>query len=188
MRNSRGFTLLEIIVAIAIISILAGVGAFYANRYLPVYRLREATRDMISTLQDSRHEAIRRSDQCVVTFGVNIGGVVFDYLSFVDVNQDFVFNGADIQLEARQLAAYQYVLWGDDGVVVDGTGDGVADPLGVAVSFAANTIGNPTIGFNNRGMSVSPAGGFGAGTIQLENTQARVRQVIVNAAGNVRIQ
>lgn len=184
LNNKRGFTLLEVIVVIAVISILAGIGAVYANRYLPVYRLREATRDIVSTLQDARLEAVRRGGQCVVSFGAN----GFDYIAFVDTNRDFVFNGTDVQLEGKLLASYRYVFWGDDGAVVDGTGDGVADPLATAVNFANNNVGNPSIGFNNRGMSLNPIGGVGAGRIQLENTQSRVRQIIVNFAGNVRIQ
>lgn len=186
MKKSEGFTLLEILVAIAIVAILAGVGAVYVDRSLPVYRLREATRDMTSTLQQARLEAIRRSNNSVISFNVNVAGVVFDYLSFVDTNQDFIFNGGDIQLAAKQLTDYQYVFWGKDPDG-DGVDDGIADPVGVAVNFANNGAGSPSIGFTNRGMSINPGGGLGMGTIQLENTQSRVRQVVVNAAGNVRI-
>lgn len=176
--NEQGFTLLEVLVAVAIVAVLAGVGAFYANRYLPVYRLREATRDMASTLQDARLESIKRGSPCVVSFGTN----GFDYISFVDINQDFVFNGADIQLDSKLLANYQYVFWGKDPDG-DGVDDGVADPLATAVSFGGNT----SVGFNNRGMSIILGGGLAMGSIQLENTQSRVRQIVVNAAGNVRM-
>jgi type IV fimbrial biogenesis protein FimT len=167
LSNNRGFTLVEVIVVVALIGILAGTAVFYVNRYLPIYRLREATRDMASTLQQARYEAVRRSSPCIVSFNSN----GFDYLSFVDNNQNFQFDAGDVQLNAVRLANYQYVNFG---------------PLGIA--FNNNGAGEPTVGFNNRGLSIDMLGAAVNGLVDLQNTQGHSRQVVVNPAGNVRIQ
>ncbi len=185
--NQRGFTLLEVMFTVAIIGIVASIGFIIMDRSLPVYRLREATRDVASTFQQARLEAIRRSSQCAVEFGVTVGAETFDYLVYVDADQDFIFDAGEQQLGAKRLSDYDFVFWGNDPDG-DGIDDGVANALTAAVSFPVNTSGNPVVAFNNRGLSLNAIGGFGAGTVSLENTQARVRQVVVNAAGNVRVQ
>ena len=186
VRNNSGFTLIEILITIALISILAGIGGIFLQRYLPIFKLREATRDVASALQNVRLTAIKSGSQCVMVFGATIDGEVVDYFSFIDTNRDNDFNGTDVRLNAQNLADYNYVFWGND--TGGGQGDAVADPVTTAVTFnSIDEMSAPGVIFNNRGMSLDGSGGFGAGTIQLENTLGRVRSVTVSATGNIRI-
>lgn len=167
IQNNHGFTLLEMIVALAIIAILSGVGVFSVINYRPAYRFREATRDATSILQQARFEAIQRNARCAVTYNVPAGS----YLAFVDNNQNFQFDAGDTQISVVQLADYQYVSF-----VAAGT------------SFPNNGVGFPTVGFNNRGLPIYNGGVIGTfGTI-LQSTQGRQRQINISPSGNVRIQ
>lgn len=63
-----GFTLLELVVAIAILAIVGGLagGAFF--HWLPRYRLKRAALDLFSTLQRAKMLAIRNGGECAVVF------------------------------------------------------------------------------------------------------------------------
>ncbi len=56
--NKKGVTLIELIVALAIIGIAAGFFTPNIAAWLPNYRLRSATRDMISTMRTAHFKAI----------------------------------------------------------------------------------------------------------------------------------
>lgn len=167
IQNNRGFTLLEVVVVLAIVAILAGVGTFSVVNYRPAYRLREAARELASTIQNARFEAIQRNASCAVSY--NVPGT--SYLSFVDNNQNFQFDAGDVQLTAVQLANYEYVSYVAGGL-----------------TFPNNGVGNPTVAFNNRGLPIYNGGGVGAFWATVQSTQGTQRQIRVSTAGNVRIQ
>lgn len=64
----RGFTLVEIVVVLAIIGILMGLSAMALSTYLPYSNLKRATRTIISLCQLARMEAIKRNTNVAVVF------------------------------------------------------------------------------------------------------------------------
>jgi type IV fimbrial biogenesis protein FimT len=62
-----GFTLMELMVIMAIFSILAAVGMFTANQYLPKYRKQAAGRTVLSDLVKARIHAIKSRVNQTVT-------------------------------------------------------------------------------------------------------------------------
>ena len=66
--NKKGVTLIELIVVFVIIAIAAGLIAPNVGGWLPRYRLRSATRDIVSTMRDAQMKAVSRRLQYQVNF------------------------------------------------------------------------------------------------------------------------
>ena len=68
MRKESGFTLTELMIAIAIIGILTSIAVPAAINYLPEYRLKSAARDLYSNLQSAKLSAVRSNNDWAVVF------------------------------------------------------------------------------------------------------------------------
>jgi len=72
MRKNHGFTLVELLVALALVAILATVAVPGFNRLITSNRLTSEANDLLSTITYARSEAIRRGTHvslCRVTVG-----------------------------------------------------------------------------------------------------------------------
>jgi prepilin-type N-terminal cleavage/methylation domain-containing protein len=58
MKNRRGITLLELVVVMAIVAIGAAFVAPNIGAWIPNYRLKSATRDIVSTLRTAQLKAV----------------------------------------------------------------------------------------------------------------------------------
>ena len=81
-RAARGFTLLEIMTAIAIIGILAAISAPNVIAWQQTAKLRGAARDLMSDLSMARMQAIKTGDKVKVLFADS------GYTLFIDANDD----------------------------------------------------------------------------------------------------
>lgn len=68
--NKKGVTLIELIVVFVIIAIAAGLIAPNIGGWLPRYRLKSATRDIVSTLRTAQMKAVSNRLQYQVNFNV----------------------------------------------------------------------------------------------------------------------
>ena len=89
MKRTQGFTLIELLVIIIILGVLAAIAIPGFSVWLPNYRLKHAARDMFSNFQLAKLTAVRRNSNCTITFNQAIGGTGYDYVVYVDSDNDF---------------------------------------------------------------------------------------------------
>jgi prepilin-type N-terminal cleavage/methylation domain-containing protein len=167
MRKDAGFSLTELMTVIAILAILAGIAIPNFIGWRSRSQLSRAARDVYSTFQKAKMEAIRRNVTCGITFGAS------DYVIWLDESADFSFDG-DEQVIAT-------VAWADYAGVSLDAGEGGGDGL---------TFANPdnTIFFASDGLPRNNTGGLGSGTVFLTNQgNALQNTVTVSTAGNIQI-
>jgi len=68
LKNQKGFTMAELMIAVSIVIILAavGVGTFYSS--LPRYRLNAAARDLVSNMRMARQMAATQNSSYSIQF------------------------------------------------------------------------------------------------------------------------
>lgn len=71
MQKRSGFTVTELIVIIALLSLLTAVAVPNFLSWLPKYRLRSAARDLFSNLQLAKMEAIKTNRNCSIGYEKN---------------------------------------------------------------------------------------------------------------------
>ena len=180
MKKSAGFTLVELMIFIAIVAILSAVAIPNIIGWLSNYRLRSAVNDLLSNMQLAKVTAIKTNSNCTVTFNqpVTIDGITstYDYVVYEDSDNDLEYDAGEKILDRVKLSDYKDVSFN----TAQGGGDGL--------TFANNDEARPSIAFRSNGLSRSNSGGFGAGTAFLKNTKGKTVSIVVSSAGNIRIQ
>lgn len=82
MRTQKGFTLIEILVVVAVIGIVAAVAIPSILGWRPNYKLGQAGKDLYSTLQTARMLAVKRNINVQVIFN----NVISPGFYFIDVD------------------------------------------------------------------------------------------------------
>jgi len=144
---SRGLSLLEVLVATALIAILAGFATLNHQAMRPRLDLRMAARQVVLDLRLARLRAIAEN---------------------VNHRVIFLAGAANYQPQRKSGGAYA-----DDGIPV-------SLPLGVLISGC--TAPDNGISFKPRGNAAS------FGTVTLRNRDGDEQRVVVDIAGQVRVQ
>jgi len=160
MKNSSGFTLMELIIVIAIIGVVAAIAVPNFMSYLPNYRLKSATQEMFSNFQKAKLAAVKRNTNTAIIFPGD------GYVVFVDEDGDFVKDsGEDVVVQ---------IAWAD------------YQDLSVGANTFDNSTGQPCIAFRSDGIPVVNSG-LAAGTATLNNTNGKSMDVQVSQAGGIQI-
>ena len=129
MRKDRGFSLLELMVVIGIIAILSTIAIPSFFQWLPKHRIGSAAREVKSTLEFARSNAIRTNADVTVNF---------DW----DNERLTVVDAGAVTLRTRQLPGDVDLDDIDLGASVTFTGHGFSDKSGgvVVVNTSDNTL------------------------------------------------
>jgi type IV fimbrial biogenesis protein FimT len=158
MKPNTGVTLLELMVALAIVAILASVSTPGIISWMSERKLGSASRDVLAAMQATRLRAVKDRSNAVVRFDT----ANETFIAFVD-------NGRGGGTADNNLR--------DGSETIIKTGDLTSQSLDIT---AADFDGNSFVVFSARGFS-------GQGSVTLENTAGNQRQVVVSSAGSSQI-
>lgn len=164
MRNkepdNKGFTLLEMVVAIAIAAIMAGFALPSFVNWQNSTRLRGAAVNLVGDLEMAKIRAIRENSQVVAQFSAEGYTIFVDNGAGGGTAGDWVRNGAETLVQNRRL------------------------PTGVTVDLDGLTLTDDRLRFNGKGQPPDLAA---VETIPLQNKVGR-KNLTLNRLGAVRIQ
>ena len=175
---SRGFTLFEVLAAVAVLSVVAAIAIPAFSNWVPAYHLKAAAQDLYGSLQMAKAAAIEKGCNCSICFYQPVESITYDYVVFVDTDNDLEYDPGESILVKR--------LWGGDrfpGICFD-----PSKGHGKGVTFHHNDDGLPAISFQPSGVPISNTGGLGMGSAYLVNGKGKVARVVLSSEGNIRIE
>ena len=168
----RGFTLVELLVALTIAALLLTISVPSMSRMLHSARLTDASNALLSSLQLARSEAIKRNDRVTVCKSADglsctfAGGWEQGWIVFHDANHDGERNPEERIIERGQ-------------------------PRPDSLRITGNAQVARYVSFLAWGGTRQISGSIQAGTVTVCNVSASGtdgRQIVVNAAGRTRVQ
>lgn len=171
MRKQSGFTIVELLVVIALIATMAAIAVPNFISWLPDYRLRSAAQDLLSNFQKVKMAAVKHNVNAAVCFKADNSG----YTAFLDPNANYVQDAGE--------EAVTDVAW--------------ADYKSLVVTLAYNTLdssvgGRPCMAFQATGIPMDgSAAGFASVASReasISNTNGKSTKVVVSPAGGVYLE
>ena len=178
-RHNQGITLIELVVVMAIIGIMSVFMTPAIGEWVQNYRIKQAARDMASDFQCAKLKAISISRQkyCTVTFTITVDDVLYDYIVYSDDNHN-------LEYDAGEEIFKRVILDNVHRNVVLDTSQGGGD----GITLADNADGQPSVGFDSRGLPRDTQGNFQNGTVFMINTtNNNARRVVLTPAGAISI-
>jgi type IV fimbrial biogenesis protein FimT len=186
--GQKGFTLVEMMIVVAIVGIICAVGTTLLLNYLPNMRLKSASRDIFSALLQAKTEAVQRGTNVTLRFNPPLAPYapadaripLNSYVIFID-------NGAGGGV------ADDEIINGTEPILVAATPLPAGISLDPAISGRGTNFASDAVVFTSRGIPINAFnGGLGSGTVRLRTTDSngntvRQRTITVSSAGRINI-
>jgi len=98
MKQKSGFTLVELLVVLAVLAIFFAIGVPNFMNWLPKYRLKSAARDLYSNMQLAKMTAVKSNTNCSITYSTDpdqyvLSGALSKTVVLGDYGSGVNFNG-----------------------------------------------------------------------------------------------
>lgn len=178
MRKQSGFTVMELLIVVAIIAVLAGMAYASGIEWVPRHRLKSAVNDLFSNMQRARMAAIKERRDWAIVFDVSSSSSPGRYFVCSDAGPGNTWDGGaamggnDIVERTVDLGKYGSGVDFGHGNASTAKGGGFDDNVtfgGNTVVFNATGFINPPSGYiylENKNDEVYCIGGLSSGVIR----------------------
>lgn len=171
-RHSAGFTLLELMITVAVAAILLGLGVPAFTDIIRNNRLTSAANDLLHSSQVARSEALKRQARVVVCATSDSAaptsscsyGAFSDWITFVDTNGNWAVDPNEPVLEKHGPVPASVTVRNDNDGIISYAANGFANPAGARTPSRNIVIcdlrGNQANGTNStaRAVLIAPTG------------------------------
>ena len=157
MKRNAGFTLIEMMVIVAVFAVMAAVAIPTFISLLPGMRLNGSARDIFMVMSQTRMQAVSKNTIGVVKFSPSNNS----FTAWLDDGP----------------AGNNWSLDSTDTLIKSGSTE-------TGVSISDTTIPSHTFGYNSRGLPASTPGAY---DITLTNSKGETQKVEINAFGTVKM-
>lgn len=165
-RHSAGFTLLELMITVAVAAILLGIGVPAFTEMIRNNRLTAGANDLLRSTQLARSEAIKRQVPVVVCASANSAaeppacndGAFTQWIVFVDSNGNWVVDDPEPVLETHAPLHPSVTVRNDNDGIISYAASGFATPDGAKDASSRIVIcdqrGNRQVGANSTARAI----------------------------------